>query len=59
MNTLLTMAKAIAAGAVAFGGALAAALTDGGVTSSEWVAIAVATIVAVAGVWAVPNKAAT
>ena len=51
-----TVAKAIAAGATAFGGAFATAINDGSVTSGEWVTIVVATIVAVAAVWGVPNK---
>ena len=51
-----TVAKAIAAAATAFGGAFATAVNDGGVTSGEWVTIVVATIVATAAVWGVPNR---
>jgi len=55
-NWIGTIAKAIAAGATAFGSAFAVAQTDG-VTSSEWVTIAVATVVAFVAVWGIPNRA--
>ena len=58
LNWIPTVAKAIAAGATAFGAAFAAALPDG-ITAQEWVTIVVATIVAVAAVWAIPNKTST
>ena len=51
-----TVAKAIAAGAAAFGGAFAVAINDGTITTGEWVTVAVATIVATAAVWGIPNK---
>ena len=54
MNKIPLIAKAIAAGVTAFGGALATALPDG-VTATEWVTIAIATAVAASAVWAVPN----
>ena len=50
------VAKALTAGAVTFGGSYAAAASEG-VTSTEWVGIGVATLVALLGVWAVPNRA--
>jgi len=52
---LPTIAKAIAAGVTAFSGALATALPDG-VTASEWVTIAVATVLATMAVYQVPNR---
>lgn len=52
------VAKAVAAFATAFGGGVAAALPDG-ITGQEWVTIAVATIVATAAVWAIPNTPTT
>lgn len=58
METLLKVAKAITAGAAAFAAALASALTDGGVSSSEWIVIAIATVGAGIAVWRVPNKTA-
>lgn len=51
-----SIAKAIAAGATAFGGAFAVAASDQVITSGEWVTIVVATLVAAAAVWGVPNK---
>jgi len=56
MNYIATIAKAIAAAATAFGAAYATALPDGIVTS-EWITIAIATIVAAGAVWAIPNRA--
>ena len=50
------VAKAIAAAATAFGASFAVAVADNGVTSGEWVTIVVATVVAFAAVWAIPNK---
>ena len=48
-------AKSIIAGVTAFGSGYAAATLDGFVSTSEWVSIGVATIIALAAVWAVPN----
>jgi len=56
MNWVATVAKAIAAGATAFGGAFATAYADQAVSTGEWVTIAIATVVAAGAVWAVPNK---
>lgn len=50
-----TVAKAIAAAITAGAGALATALPDG-VTTTEWVTVAVATVLAGAAVWRVPNR---
>ncbi len=47
--------KAIAAAVTAFGGAYATANLDGAVTGSEWVAVAVTTVVAVGAVFTIPN----
>lgn len=56
LNWIPTVAKAIAAAATAFGGAFAVALEDGAISGTEWVTIVVATIVATAAVWSIPNK---
>ena len=56
MNYIASIAKAIAAGATAFGSAFAIAQADG-ITSSEWITIVIATVVAAIAVWSVPNKA--
>lgn len=55
MDWIKSVAKAIAAGATAFGAAFAAAYSDGVISSGEWVTVAVATVVAVAAVYAIPN----
>jgi len=55
MNKIGMVAKAIAAGATAFLGSWATAYADESVDSGEWVYVVVATIVAAAAVWAVPN----
>jgi hypothetical protein len=49
-------AKAIIAGAIAFASALASGYDDSLLTSSEKVAAVGAGIIALAGVWAFPNK---
>jgi hypothetical protein len=56
LNWIGTVAKAIAAGATAFASAFAVAQADG-ITSTEWVTIVVATVVAAVAVWGVPNRA--
>jgi hypothetical protein len=56
MKYIAPVAKAIAAAAAAFGAAFVVAAADNGVSSGEWVTIAVATVVAAAAVWAIPNK---
>ena len=48
-------AKAVVGALIAGLGALASALTDGGVTMAEWVTVASATLIAFAGVWSIPN----
>jgi len=58
LNWVATVAKAIAGAATAFGSAFAVAQADG-ITSSEWVTIIVATVVAAVAVWGVPNRVAT
>lgn len=50
-----TIAKAVVAFVVAGGGTAQAALLDGVVTPTEWIAIAVTAIVAGATVYTVPN----
>ena len=49
--------KAVVGALVAGLGALTTALSDGSVTASEWVTVALATVVAAGGVWGVPNLA--
>lgn len=55
---LAPVAKAIAAGLLAFLGAAATAAADERITSGEWWAIASATAVAGVGVWGIPNRPA-
>lgn len=50
-----TYAKTIVASVLAAGYALQAALSDDKVTTSEWVGVGVAVLIAL-GVWAVPNS---
>ena len=57
MSKIATVAKAIAAGAAAFSGALGTAVADNTVTSQEWVGVAIATVLAAAAVWGIPNAA--
>lgn len=49
------MAKSLLGGAVAGLGATATALADGQIDAAEGVTIALAVVVALGGVWAVPN----
>jgi hypothetical protein len=56
LSKLPTVAKAITAGATAFGASFATANLDNYVSSSEWITISIATLLAVIAVWAVPNK---
>jgi hypothetical protein len=56
---MLHYAKAITAALVAGLGALGTALIDNAVAPVEWVGIVLAALVALAGVWAVPNRPAT
>jgi hypothetical protein len=58
MDKLKPYAKAIIGAAVAGLTALGTALTDDTVTTTEWVAVAVATLTALYAVWRVPNKPA-
>lgn len=53
--TLAPYAKAITAALVAALTCLGTALTDGTVTASDWVAVALALLTALYAVWAVPN----
>jgi hypothetical protein len=50
-----TPAKAIMAGVTALAATLTVALSDNGITATEWVTIAAGTILAIAGVYAVSN----
>lgn len=50
-----SIAKAIAAGATAFGAAYSTANLDGVVTQSEWITIAIATAAGLGLVYTVPN----
>ena len=58
LSRLPEVAKAVAAFAAAFGGAFVTAYSDGVITPTEWVTVAVATVVATAAVFAVPNAPA-
>lgn len=51
-------AKAITGAAVAGLSVVATSMADDKVTSAEWVGAAIATLVALGAVWAVPNKQA-
>jgi uncharacterized membrane protein YgaE (UPF0421/DUF939 family) len=53
INTVLRVSKAVAAAIGAFASSLALALPDG-VTTSEWVQVAVTTAVTAVTVWAAP-----
>jgi hypothetical protein len=59
MNYIPTVAKAIVAGATAFSGAFATAYADQKVDTGEWLIIAIATVIAMSAVWAVPNAKPT
>lgn len=52
---MLNYLKAFVGAVIAGLGVLALALEDGAVQPNEWVNIAIATLTAFAGVWAVPN----
>lgn len=52
---MLNYLKAITAAVVAGLGVLALALEDGAVAPNEWVNVAIATLVGLGAVWAVPN----
>jgi hypothetical protein len=54
-----TIAKALVAGILSGGGAYQVALQDGVVTTNEWVAVAVAALVAGLTTYSVPNAAET
>lgn len=56
MSGVLPYAKAIVGALVAGLGAAGTALTDGGVSAQEWVAVASATLVALGVVFGVPNQ---
>lgn len=49
-------AKALWGALVAGLGALSTAITDGSVTTAEWVTIASAAVIALGVIWGVPNK---
>jgi len=55
MSTVKEYAKAIVAGVTAFAGSYATAISDGNVTTSEWVFAGIATITAAALTFAIPN----
>lgn len=55
---LAPYAKAVVGAVVAGLGVLLTALDDDAVSASEWVAVAIATLTALAAVWAVPNRPA-
>ena len=51
----MTYLKALAAAVIAGLGALQIAYVDNHVTTQEWINIAIVTVIALGGVWAVPN----
>ena len=51
-----TYAKGLLAGAIAFVGAGATAAIDGGISQAEWWAMAAAGLVALGGVYGIPNR---
>jgi len=55
---MLLYLKAVAAAVITGLGALQIAYADNRITDQEWVGIGIATLVALGGVWAVPNKPA-
>ena len=57
VKTAAKIAKALVGAAAAGAGALATAATDDVVTTGEWYAVAAATLVALAAVWAAPRNA--
>ena len=58
MNDKTKPYKAVVAGVVALGGTLTAALTDGGITTSEWITAVVTTVVAVGATYGITNPPA-
>lgn len=50
-----TKAKALVAAAIAGLGSLKAAVAENGVSAEEGIEVAIVTLVALGGVWAVPN----
>jgi hypothetical protein len=60
MSKLAEIAKALLASAIAGLGSLAAVLVGdaslGDVTDGQWATIVLATLVALGGVWGIPNK---
>lgn len=58
MNTALSIAKALLAGAIAFVGAVAVGYTDEAITTAEWWASAAAGLTALGVVYGVPNRKA-
>jgi len=58
MTKLAPYAKALAAAASAFAGAVATAQTDGVITSAEWVTVAATTLGALVVVFSIKNKPA-
>lgn len=52
---MISYLKALVGALIAGLGSLSVALTDGSVTAQEWVTTAIATLVALATVWGVPN----
>lgn len=56
MNVIAPYAKAVTAALVAGLGALATALDDSAVSAQEGVTVAIALLVALGAVWAVPNR---
>lgn len=53
---MATIAKALLAGAIALVGSLATAAVDGGISTAEWLTAASTGLIALGGVWGIPNR---
>ena len=56
MRSIAPYAKAVIGALIAGLTAIGTALTDGGISPAEWVAAAIAFLVALGGVYAIPNS---
>jgi ABC-type Na+ efflux pump permease subunit len=56
MNRIAPYYKAVSAALIAFLSAIAAALAQDGISSQEWITAAIAFIVGLGAVFAIPNK---
>lgn len=58
MIALMRYLKAVAAAVVTGLGTLQVAYADNVITQQEWIGVAIATVVALGAVWAIPNRPA-